>query len=220
MAQTLLALILGVSLALPAAAAQVKAEAKKPIRPGWSELKPEQQKILAPLKADWETLEVERRQKWIGIAKRYPKMTLAEQEQGRRLLKRAFAADTFMTTPRTTLNPLLELLEAASALFAERGFHGTTVREISERVSSVTFAIIGGRRIGGQPQDAGAVLEGAGLISRSRRATERLSHLEAEPLREATAWLAHYQAYWDERFEQLDAVPARQMPRHGVTPTS
>ena len=42
------------------------------------------------------------------------------------------------------------------------------------------------------------VLEGAGLISRSRRATARLSHLEAEPLREATAWLARYQAYWDE----------------------
>ena len=30
------------------------------------------------------------------------------------------------------------------------------------------------------------VLEGAGLISRSRRATARLSHLEAEPLREAS----------------------------------
>jgi DNA-binding transcriptional ArsR family regulator len=53
------------------------------------------------------------------------------------------------------------------------------------------------------------VLEGAGLISRSRRATARLSHLEAEPLREATAWLARYQAYWDERFEQLDELLAQ-----------
>ena len=52
------------------------------------------------------------------------------------------------------------------------------------------------------------VLEGAGLISRSRRATARLSHLEAEPLREATAWLARYQAYWDERFERLDELLA------------
>ena len=52
------------------------------------------------------------------------------------------------------------------------------------------------------------VLEGAGLISRSRRATARLSHLEAEPLRDATVWLARYQAYWDERFEQLDALLA------------
>jgi DNA-binding transcriptional ArsR family regulator len=52
------------------------------------------------------------------------------------------------------------------------------------------------------------VLEGAGLISRRRRATARLSHLEAEPLREATAWLERYRAYWDERFDQLDALLA------------
>lgn len=50
------------------------------------------------------------------------------------------------------------------------------------------------------------VLEGAGLISRSRRATARLSHLEAEPLRDATEWLARYQAYWDESHERLDAL--------------
>ena len=52
------------------------------------------------------------------------------------------------------------------------------------------------------------VLEGAGLISRSRQATARLSHLEAEPLREATEWLADYQAFWDERYDQLDALLA------------
>jgi len=52
------------------------------------------------------------------------------------------------------------------------------------------------------------VLETAGLISRSRRATTRLSHLEAEPLRDATTWLARYQAYWDERYDQLDELLA------------
>src|SRR4051812_42223884 len=52
------------------------------------------------------------------------------------------------------------------------------------------------------------VLEAAGLISRTRRATARLSHLEADPLREATEWLARYQAFWDERFEQLDELLA------------
>src|SRR5215211_2220162 len=52
------------------------------------------------------------------------------------------------------------------------------------------------------------VLEGAGLISRRRRATARLSHLEAEPLREATAWLARYQEFWDERYDRLDALLA------------
>jgi DNA-binding transcriptional ArsR family regulator len=50
------------------------------------------------------------------------------------------------------------------------------------------------------------VLEQAGLISRTRRATTRLSHLEAEPLRDATEWLARYQAFWDERFDQLDEL--------------
>ena len=52
------------------------------------------------------------------------------------------------------------------------------------------------------------VLEGAGLISRSRRATARLSHLEAEPLRDATEWVAKYKAFWDERFDQLDELLA------------
>ena len=52
------------------------------------------------------------------------------------------------------------------------------------------------------------VLEQAGLISRSRRATARLSHLEAEPLREATAWLARYREYWEESYDRLDALLA------------
>ncbi len=52
------------------------------------------------------------------------------------------------------------------------------------------------------------VLERAGLISRRRRATARLSHLEAEPLREATAWLARYQDFWDESYDRLDALLA------------
>jgi DNA-binding transcriptional ArsR family regulator len=53
------------------------------------------------------------------------------------------------------------------------------------------------------------VLEQAGLISRRRQATARLSHLEAEPLREATVWLARYQEYWDERFDQIDELLAK-----------
>jgi DNA-binding transcriptional ArsR family regulator len=53
------------------------------------------------------------------------------------------------------------------------------------------------------------VLEQAGLISRHRRATARLSHLEAEPLREATAWLAGYREYWDESYERLDTLLTR-----------
>lgn len=52
------------------------------------------------------------------------------------------------------------------------------------------------------------VLEQAGLISRTRQATARLSHLEAEPLREATAWLARYREYWEESYDRLDTLLA------------
>jgi DNA-binding transcriptional ArsR family regulator len=50
------------------------------------------------------------------------------------------------------------------------------------------------------------VLEQAGLISRTRRATARLSHLEAEPLREATVWLARYREYWEKSYDRLDTL--------------
>ena len=52
------------------------------------------------------------------------------------------------------------------------------------------------------------VLEGAGLISRSRVATTRLSHLEAEPIKEATDWLARYRALWEESHDRLDELLA------------
>ena len=50
------------------------------------------------------------------------------------------------------------------------------------------------------------VLEGAGLISRSRVATTRLSHLEARPLKEATEWMD--KQFWNESFDRLDAALA------------
>jgi DNA-binding transcriptional ArsR family regulator len=52
------------------------------------------------------------------------------------------------------------------------------------------------------------VLEHAGLISRQRQATVRLSHLEAAPLRDATVWLARYREYWEESFDRLDDLLA------------
>ncbi len=66
------------------------------------------------------------------------------------------------------------------------------------------------------------VLERAGLISRRRKATARLSHLEAEPLREATAWLADYRESWEESYERLDALLAalQESNRSDTTGTS
>jgi DNA-binding transcriptional ArsR family regulator len=52
------------------------------------------------------------------------------------------------------------------------------------------------------------VLEDAGLISRSRRATARLSHLQAQPLRDATRYLARYREYWQESHDRLDELLA------------
>jgi len=57
------------------------------------------------------------------------------------------------------------------------------------------------------------VLEDAGLISRSRRATARLSHLEAEPMKDASEWLARYRRFWEERYEQLDDLLETLKPR-------
>ncbi|MCW2752450.1 MAG: transcriptional regulator, ArsR family [Aeromicrobium sp.] len=50
------------------------------------------------------------------------------------------------------------------------------------------------------------VLEQAGLISRNRQGTMRLSHLEAEPLKAATGWLADYREYWDASYARLDTL--------------
>jgi DNA-binding transcriptional ArsR family regulator len=63
------------------------------------------------------------------------------------------------------------------------------------------------------------VLERAGLISRSRRATARLSHLEAAPLREATRYLAGYRQYWKESFDRLDGL-LEQLRTADVAPTA
>ena len=53
------------------------------------------------------------------------------------------------------------------------------------------------------------VLENAGLVSRTRQGTMRLSHLEAAPLQHVTGWLGTYREYWDESFARLDDLLKR-----------
>ena len=50
------------------------------------------------------------------------------------------------------------------------------------------------------------VLEAAGLVSRNRQGTMRLSHLEAQPLMGAADWIADYRAYWAESYSRLDEL--------------
>lgn len=52
------------------------------------------------------------------------------------------------------------------------------------------------------------VLERAGLISRSRVATARYSHLEAAPLKEAVTYMEKYKKFWNDSFNQLDEALA------------
>jgi DNA-binding transcriptional ArsR family regulator len=61
------------------------------------------------------------------------------------------------------------------------------------------------------------VLERAGLISRTRRATARLSHLEAEPLKDAAMWLVPYREYWEASYERLDELLVEMQQRERPT---
>jgi DNA-binding transcriptional ArsR family regulator len=49
-----------------------------------------------------------------------------------------------------------------------------------------------------------AVLEHAGLISRTRSAQLRPSRLRAEPLKDAADWLGAYARFWEAGFDRLD----------------
>jgi len=52
------------------------------------------------------------------------------------------------------------------------------------------------------------VLEGAGLVSRSREAQRRPVHLEAQVFDLMTKWIERYRQQADERFRRLDDVLA------------
>ena len=48
------------------------------------------------------------------------------------------------------------------------------------------------------------VLERCGLISRSRNAQLRPSHLQAAALKEAVEWLEGYRRFWESSFDRLE----------------
>jgi hypothetical protein len=80
MAKAFLAVILFFSLTGVAFDAAIPPQSK-PAKPDWSELKPAQQKVLAPLKDHWGELDSTRRQKWAKVANAYPKMKPDEQQR-------------------------------------------------------------------------------------------------------------------------------------------
>ncbi len=82
MAKALLRIALSLCLGIAAAQAQTAKQA-----PAWSELTLAQQHILAPLEAEWDTFDPPRKRKWLGIARRYPKMKREEQERLQRRMR-------------------------------------------------------------------------------------------------------------------------------------
>jgi DNA-binding transcriptional ArsR family regulator len=53
------------------------------------------------------------------------------------------------------------------------------------------------------------VLEGAGLVSRSRDAQWRPCHLEAKPLKAVADWVEEYERFWTRNLDSLGAYLVR-----------
>lgn len=54
---------------------------------GWKQLSPTQQKLLAPLEADWDQLGSNRQSKWVEIANKMPSMSAPERERIQRRMR-------------------------------------------------------------------------------------------------------------------------------------
>ena len=50
------------------------------------------------------------------------------------------------------------------------------------------------------------VLERAGLLRRTVTGRQHRLRLDARPLRDAAAWLTHYQGFWSDRLDALDRL--------------
>lgn len=59
----------------PATTARKSPVAPRPSQPTWSELTPAQKEALAPLSADWDGFEHDRKLKWLEVAKKYPQLS-------------------------------------------------------------------------------------------------------------------------------------------------
>jgi DNA-binding transcriptional ArsR family regulator len=64
------------------------------------------------------------------------------------------------------------------------------------------------------------VLEGAGLISRSRDAQRRPVHLEVDVLDLATIWIERYRREAEARYRRLDVVLAEMQAAEATAPAS
>jgi DNA-binding transcriptional ArsR family regulator len=56
------------------------------------------------------------------------------------------------------------------------------------------------------------MLERAGLVRRTVRGRDHVLSLDAAPLADAAAWIAHYRRFWEKRLEALDQLVTRDNP--------
>ena len=93
--------------------------------PDWKHLSPAQQRILAPLKAEWAEFDHDRKRKWIDIAARYPAMSVEQQQTLQRRMnewshlspeKRRLARENFLSTGKAPLQSRREAWEAYQKL--------------------------------------------------------------------------------------------------------
>ena len=68
------------------------------------------------------------------------------------------------------------------------------------------------------------VLEGAGLVRREVHGRTHVCRLDARPLHAGMEWMRHYEQFWTQRLDVLDALlrtqdrPAQSAPRATKTP--
>jgi len=82
---------------------------------GWAALTPAQQQSLAPLQRDWDTIDANRRQKWLEVVTRFPTMAPAERER-----VRARMVEWARMTPTERAGARLQFQEASRVPAEER----------------------------------------------------------------------------------------------------
>jgi len=111
------------------AVAPPKPALAQPAKPSWNELSAAQKQALAPLSADWETLERQRKLKWLEVANRYPGMKPEEQQRSQERMRewtgltpeqRRVARDTYARVQTMPPEKRAELLEKYQNLPEEK----------------------------------------------------------------------------------------------------
>ena len=59
------------------------------------------------------------------------------------------------------------------------------------------------------------VLERAGLLARDKVGRVHHCNLDSRPLRQVSDWLSHYEQFWNEKLDSLEAFLVKEVDRNG-----